>query len=63
MHRVHLILSQTLSKDGGKPKEHVKKWRSEAILTFDYEWINDELFVKDNFITEFQGKLIREADL
>ena len=44
-------------------QRRVKEWRSEAILTFDYEWINDELFVKDNFITEFQGKLIREADL
>jgi len=29
----------------------------------DYEWMKDELLLKDNFTTELQGKLIREADI
>ncbi len=44
-------------------QRRVKQWRSKAILTFDYEWMKDELLAKDNFTTELQGKLIREADL
>ena len=53
------------SKDGQLRtlQRHVKEWRSKAILTFDYEWMKDEFLLKDNFNTEFQGKLIREADL
>ena len=44
-------------------QRRVKQWCSKAILTFDYEWMRDELLLKDNFTTELQGKLIREADL
>jgi len=32
-----------------------------AILTFDYQWLNDELLSEDKFTTKFQGKVIREA--
>ena len=32
-----------------------------ARLTFDYEWMNGELLLTDNFTTGFQGKIIREA--
>lgn len=44
-------------------QRHVKAWRSEMILTFDYEWMNDELLVADQFTTKFQGKITREAVL
>jgi len=36
-------------------QRHVKVWRSEAILTFDYEWMQDELLITDQFITRFHG--------
>ncbi len=42
-------------------QRHVKAWRSEALLTFDYAWINDELMVNEKFVTEFHGKITREA--
>ena len=42
-------------------QRHVKAWRSKAILTFDYEWLNDELLVENQFKTKFQGKVIHEA--
>ena len=42
-------------------QRHVKAWRSKAILTFDYEWLNDELLADDNFKPKFRGKIIREA--
>ena len=44
-------------------QRHVKAWRSKAILTFDYEWLGDELLAKDEFETKFHGKIIREAIL
>lgn len=44
-------------------QRRVKEWRSKAILTFDYEWLNDEILAEDKFTTKFQGKLIREANL
>ena len=44
-------------------QRHVKAWRSKAILTFDYEWLSDELLAQDKFETKFQGMIIREADL
>ena len=44
-------------------QRHVKVWRSKAILTFDYNWLNDELLGEDKFKTKFQGKVIREAVL
>jgi len=42
-------------------QRHVKAWRSKALLTFDYQWLNDELLSEDKFTTKFQGKVIREA--
>ena len=42
-------------------QRHVKVWRSKALLTFDYQWLNDELLSEDKFTTKFQGKVIREA--
>jgi hypothetical protein len=42
-------------------QRHVKAWRSEALLTFDYAWINDEILVDEKFITKFHGKITREA--
>lgn len=36
-------------------QRYVKAWRSEAILTFDYEWMQDELLVADEFTTKFHG--------
>ena len=44
-------------------QRHVKAWRSKAILTFDYKWLNDELLGEGKFKTKFQGKVIREAVL
>ncbi len=44
-------------------QRHVKAWRSKAILTFDYKWLNDELLGEGIFKTKFQGKVIREAVL
>lgn len=41
----------------------VKAWRSKAILTFDYEWMKDELLVSGPFTTKLQGKIAREAVL
>lgn len=38
-------------------QRHVKAWRSKAILTFDYEWLQDELLVPDNFTTHFHGNM------
>ncbi len=42
-------------------QRHVKAWRSEALLTFDYAWVNDEILVNEKFVTKFQGKITREA--
>ena len=44
-------------------QRHVKVWRSKAILTFDYEWLKDEILVVDKFTPKFHGKIIREASL
>lgn len=44
-------------------QRHVKAWRSKAILTFDYKWLNDEILANDKFEIKFQGKVIREAVL
>lgn len=44
-------------------QRHVKAWRSEMILTFDYEWMKDELLAADQFTTKLQGKITREAVL
>ena len=44
-------------------QRRVEAWRSKAILTFDYEWLSDELLARDKFETKFQGKIIREAVL
>lgn len=44
-------------------QRHVKAWRSKAILTFDYEWMKDELLTTDRFSTKLQGKITREAVL
>ncbi len=44
-------------------QRHVKAWRSKVILTFDYEWLKDEILVVDKFTTKFHGKIIREASL
>jgi len=42
-------------------QRRVKEWRSKALLTFNYNWIKDELLVDDDFTTELQGKIIHEA--
>lgn len=42
-------------------QRHVKAWRAEALLTFDYAWINDEILVDEKFITKFHGKITGEA--
>ena len=44
-------------------QRHVKAWRSKAILTFDYEWMKDELLTTDPFTTKLQGKITHEAVL
>ena len=44
-------------------QRYVKTWRSKAILTFDYEWLKDELLVSNQFTTKFRGKITREAIL
>ena len=44
-------------------QRHVKEWRSKAILTFDYEWMKDELLATDQFTTKLQGKITHEAVL
>lgn len=44
-------------------QRHVKTWRSKAILTFNYDWMKDEVLAKGEFEPKFQGKLIHEADL
>lgn len=36
-------------------QRYVKAWRSEVILTFDYEWMQDELLAADEFTTKFHG--------
>ncbi|NQT61841.1 MAG: transposase family protein [Candidatus Marinimicrobia bacterium] len=65
------IFEDLQSKYPGKFKDgqlrtvqrHVKAWRAEAILTFDYKWLNEELLAEDKFTAKFQGKVIREAVL
>lgn len=44
-------------------QRHVKAWRSKMILTFDYEWMKDELLETDKFTTKFRGKITHEAVL
>ena len=37
-------------------QRHIKVWRSKAILSFNYEWLQDELFVADDgFTTQFSS--------
>lgn len=44
-------------------QRHIKKWRSKAMLSFDYLWLNEELLVDDNFKTKLHGKITHEAVL
>ena len=44
-------------------QRHVKVWRSKAILTFDYEWLKEELLVEEKFKTKLHGKITHEAVL
>ncbi len=44
-------------------QRYVKVWRSKAILTFDYEWLKEELLVEEKFKTKLHGKITHEAVL
>lgn len=44
-------------------QRHVKVWRSKAILTFDYDWLKEELLVEEKFKTKLHGKITHEAVL
>jgi hypothetical protein len=44
-------------------QRHVKTWRSKAILTFDYEWMKEDLLASSSFTTRLHGKITHEAKL
>ena len=44
-------------------QRRVKEWRAKAILSFDYQWLKEELLVEDKFKTKLHGKITHEAVL
>jgi len=42
-------------------QRRVKEWRSKVLLTFNDNWIKDEIMVNADFTTKLQGKIIHEA--
>ena len=42
-------------------QRRVKEWRSKALITFNNDWIKDEIMVNADFTTELRGKIIHEA--
>ena len=44
-------------------QRYVKAWRSKAILTFDYDWMKEDLLTSKQFTVRLHGKITREANL
>ncbi len=44
-------------------QRYVITWLSKAILTFDYEWMKEDLLTSNEFTTKLHGKIAHEAKL